>query len=177
LELALLLEVALSEELVPFLSGDCSLWDDLDAMRFEKKDLDGSRPCLGDPGGDSGYCGIADMVGEVAPFASVRCEASVIILSFPAIFRPMLESGKKSCKNGDTGTDPGLRGDLGDVGLNVEAVRGCCPSGLDFAALKLSDGGPFVRCIVSQVSGCRRTIVLVQSDGYLQREPPFHDLV
>jgi hypothetical protein len=174
LELALLLDVALSEEPVPFLSGDCSLWDDLDAMRFEKKDLDGSRPCFGDPGGDSAYCGIADMVGEVEPFASARCEVSVVILSFTAIFCPMLES----CKNGDAGTDPGLLGDLGDVGLKVEAVNGCCPSDLDcFAALKLSDGGPFVRCIFSRVLECRWTIVLVPSDECLQSEPPFHYLV
>lgn len=114
-------------------------------MRFEKKDFDGSRPCLGDPGGDSGYCGITDMVGEVGPFVSARCEASILALSFPAMFRPM----PKSFSNGDVGTDPGLGGDLDDVGLNVEAVRGCCPSGPNFAALKLSDGGPFVRCIFS----------------------------
>ena len=55
LELALLLELALSDDPAPFLSGDCSLWDDLEAMRFEKKDLDRSRPCFGDAGGDSGY--------------------------------------------------------------------------------------------------------------------------
>ena len=142
-------------------------------MRFEKKDLDGSRPCFGDPGGDSGYCGTADMVGEVGPFVSARCEASAVALSFPAMLRPMLES----CRNGDAGTDPGLRSDLGEVGLNEEAVKGCCPSGLDFAALRLSDGGPFVRCMVSRVSGYRWTIALVQSNGTLQRQPPFHNLV
>src|SRR4051812_4741519 len=35
LELALFLDVVLSEQPAPFLSGDCSLWDDFDAMRFE----------------------------------------------------------------------------------------------------------------------------------------------
>lgn len=148
LELALLLEVALSEGPAPFLSGDCSLWDDLEAMRFEKKDLEGSRPCFGDPGGDSGYCGIADMVGEVGPIISVRCEPSVVVLSLPAMLRPVLES----FKYGDDGTDVGLRGDVGDVGLIVEAVEGCWPSGLDLTALRLSDGGPFVRCIVAPMT-------------------------
>lgn len=147
LELALLLEVALSEGPAPFLSGDCSLWDDLEAMRFEKKDLEGSRPCFGDPGGDSGHCGIADMVGEVGPIISVRRELSVVVLSLPAMLRPVLESF-----NGDNGTDVGLRGDVGDVGLVVEAVEGCWPSGLDLTALRLSDGGPFVRCIVAPMT-------------------------
>jgi hypothetical protein len=143
-------------------------------MRFEKKDFDGSRPCFGDPGGDSGYCGIADMVGEVGPFVSARFEASVFALSFPVLFRPML----KSLSIGDVGTDSELWGDVGDVGLNVEAVRGCCPSGLDLAALKLSDGGPFVRCIFfPRVPESKSTIALVQSNGDPQREFPFHNLV
>ena len=83
----------------------------------------------------------------------------------------------KSLSIGDVGTDPGLWGDLGDVGLNVEAVRGCCPSGLEFAALKLSDGGPFVRSIFfPRVPESRSTIALVQSNGYPQRELPFHNV-
>lgn len=179
MELALLFEVARSEEPNPLLSGDCSLWDDLDAMRFEKKDLDGSRPCFGDPGADSACCGIADMVGEAEPFALVRCEASGVIRPLPTTFRPMLESCRKSCKKGDPGTDPGyagLWGDFGDVGLNVEAVRGCCPSARDFAALKLSDGGPFVRCMFPRVSECREIRALVLYDGYLQGKAPFPDL-
>ena len=42
----------------------CNLWDDLDAMRLEKKDLEGSRECcLGDArSGEEGSSGMAVIV-------------------------------------------------------------------------------------------------------------------
>ena len=47
----------------------------------------------------------------------------------------------KSWRYGDPGIERGVRGDLGDLGLIVEAVVGCRPFSLEFAALKFSAGG------------------------------------
>ena len=46
-------------------SGLCILKEDFDAFKFEKKDLDGSRPCLGVCPGEVGKGGIEVKVGEV----------------------------------------------------------------------------------------------------------------
>ncbi len=81
------------------------------------------------------------MDGEAGPLVVPRSERSDgSVISLCTMLRPRLES----CRNGDPGVDPGLRGDLGEAGLKVDAVRGCAPSPPDFAALRLSAGGPLV---------------------------------
>jgi hypothetical protein len=101
-------------------------------MRFEKKDLEASRPCLGDVlGGEGGYCGIAVIGGDIEPLLSA--------LPLPAPFCPSACS-KFSCRWGDAGFD---LGDLDDLGLRVEGLR-CwrlsASAGL-LVALRFNDGG------------------------------------
>jgi hypothetical protein len=101
-------------------------------MRLEKKDLEASRPCLGDVlGGEGGYCGIAVIGGDIEPLLSA--------LLLPAPFWPSACS-KFSCRCGDAGFD---LGDLDDLGLSVEGLR-CwrlsVSAGL-LVALRFSDGG------------------------------------
>lgn len=101
-------------------------------MRLEKKDLEASRPCLGDVlGGEGGYCGIAVIGGDIDPF--------LCALPLPAPFWPSACS-KFSSRCGDPGFD---LGDLDDLGLRVEGLR-CwrlsVSAGL-LVALRFNDGG------------------------------------
>ncbi len=65
-ELARLLELCFSVGSTRFCSEEFSLWEDLDAIKFEKKDFEGSRPCwvgLGEDG-EGGSSGMAVMRGD-----------------------------------------------------------------------------------------------------------------
>jgi hypothetical protein len=142
-ELALLFDFGLSVASAPLHSGDPNLCDDFEAAKFEKNDFDKSRPrSWGCNEGDGGNCGTAVIVAETVPSiveSLERCEATPPL---DDIVCPMLDC----CMKGEPGIDLGDRGvpgDLGELGLSVDTLRGCRPSTAGLAALKLSAAGAF----------------------------------
>jgi hypothetical protein len=59
--------------------GESNLCDDLEAIRFEKNDFEGSRPCFGEGReGEVGNSGTAVILGDVAPVAWVPWVAVIM---------------------------------------------------------------------------------------------------
>lgn len=118
-ELALLLGFGLSTASGIAPSEECSLCEDLEAIKLEKKPLDASRPCLGDRGGagEGGNSGMAVIRGEVG---AIWWESS---RSSTAEMWCIMDGERLPCRYGEEGAEPGERGDPAERGLSVAGVK------------------------------------------------------
>jgi hypothetical protein len=151
LELALLFDFSLSAASAPLHSGDPNLCDDFEAAKFEKNDFDKSRPrswgCSEGEGGgcsegEGGNCGTPVIVAETVPSIVESLERFEAAPLLDNTVCPKLDC----CMKGEPGIDlgdSGVPGDLGELGLSVDALRGCRLSIAGPAALKLSAMGAF----------------------------------
>ena len=120
-ELARLLPAGFSPASGMLASEDCNLWEDLEAIKFEKNPLDASRPCFGDCGtgpGEGGNSGIAVILGEFGP------DRYPPLTLWDDAERGFISDGVGgSCKKGEPGAEPGVCGEPVERGLNVAGVR------------------------------------------------------
>lgn len=105
-ELARLFAADLPVSFSFFWFGESSLCDDLEAIRFEKNDFEGSRPCFGEGrDGEVGNSGTAVNLGDVAPLFSSPWMAVIVTMVEVVLFGP--DCILEVWMNGDAGVEPG----------------------------------------------------------------------
>lgn len=132
-------------------------WEDLEAFRLPKKDLEGSRLCL-ESFGDGGYGGIAVSVGVTGV-----SEPSVVVERFGELGGKIVFSVTSALSVTERIVEPLAKGELG-VDFDELGVRGLSVSELKgeaflFVSLKFEElssrEGTFVGCfgIVPKIFG------------------------